>query len=90
MIDEKKMTTTSFLCQTKQKSNFSNNYYVKKTQKKHARKKNVYKNFIKKLLQKIKKIQNINQYVCTIKTKFKHIATQIKRDIVEKKTINEN
>ena len=33
IIDEKKMTTTSFLCQTKQKSNFSNNYYVKKRKK---------------------------------------------------------
>ena len=42
MFNKKKMTTTSFLCQTKQKSNFSNNYYVKKTQKK-----NVYENFTK-------------------------------------------
>ena len=57
------MTTTSFLCQTKQKSNFSNNYYVKKNAKKRARKKTFMKISRKNYFQKSKKFKiSINMF----------------------------
>ena len=90
MMNEKKNDNDVIFVSNETKVKFFKQLLRKKNAKKTCAKKNIYENFTKKLLQKIKKIQNINQYVCAIKTKLKHIATQIKRDIVEKKTINES
>ena len=85
MIDEKKNDNDVIFMSNETKIKFFKQLLRKKNAKKTCAKKNIYKNFTKKLFQKIKKIQNINQYVCAIKTKFKHITTQIERDIIEKK-----
>ena len=61
IIDEKKNDNDVIFVSNEIKIKFFKQLLRKKNAKKTCAKKNVYENLTKKLLQKIKKIQNINQ-----------------------------